>query len=372
MFNRNNILLYPFSLLFGLITALRNLMYDWKFLTSHEFSFPVICVGNITVGGTGKTPHTEYLASLFSNKFKIAILSRGYKRRSLGFIVASASSQVSDIGDEPLQIFRKFPEIIVAVDSNRVRGIKRIIKEYPGTEVVILDDGFQHRRVVPGLSILLTDFDRLFVRDHLLPYGNLRECKSNMRRADIIVVTKTPPDFAPIQRRLTGKEIDRAPYQNLFFTTTTYKDPLPVFENNDLAGKTCHELLKPGTAFLLVTGIANPLPLKKHLEVLGSEMKHLIFPDHHKYTEKDILKITDAYKDLKSSEKYVITTEKDSVRLNELNYIEDNFKQHFYYIPVGINFLNDDKENFDNLMTDYVRNNKRNNRVSEIPGCKRT
>jgi tetraacyldisaccharide 4'-kinase len=366
MFPGRNILLYPFSLLYGLITTIRNLLYDWKLLPSHEFSFPVICVGNITVGGTGKTPHTEYLAALFAKSFKIAILSRGYKRRSKGFIRATSSSKVFDIGDEPLQICRKFPEIIVAVDSNRVRGIKRIIKENPGTEVIILDDGFQHRRVLPGLAILLTDFERLFTRDHLLPYGNLRESKSNMRRADIIVVTKTPPDFAPIQRRLICKEINKAPYQNLFFSTTIYKDPVPVFENIMLQGKTCPEILRHGNAILLVTGIANPRPLKRHLEFFKTQIKHLCFPDHHNYTEKDLARITEAFNELNSQVKYIITTEKDSARFRELIHIENSIKQYFYYIPVGIHFLNDDKEYFDNLMTDYVRKNKRNNRVSEF------
>jgi tetraacyldisaccharide 4'-kinase len=364
--NRKNILLYPLSLLYGLITAFRNVLYDWKILPSHEFSFPVICVGNITVGGTGKTPHTEYLAALLSKKFNIAVLSRGYKRKSKGFISASSSSQVSDIGDEPLQIFRKFPEIKVAVDIDRVNGIKRIVTDNPDTQVIILDDGFQHRRVTPGLSILLTDFERLLIRDHMLPYGYLREYKSNMKRADIIIVTKTPEDFSPVQRRLIIKEINKAPYQNLYFTSTVYKDPIPVFGGPCPSASLAGSILRQGNGILLVTGIANPGPLKKYIGSFGPEIIHLAFPDHHNYSPDDLIMISSAFNRLTASEKYIITTEKDSVRIPETADIENYIRDAFYYIPVGIDFFNDDREHFDKLITDYVRKNKRNNRISEI------
>ena len=224
------IFLYPLSLLYGLITGIRNFLYDTGILSTVEFNFPVICVGNITVGGTGKTPHTEYLAGLLRENFKVATLSRGYKRKTRDFRIASSSSLVSDIGDEPLQIFRKFPDILVTVDRNRVHGVNRILQGYPETEVIILDDAFQHRRITPGFSILLSDFERLIVRDHMLPYGNLRENKGNMRRADIILITKSPENISPIQRRLIVKEVNKSPYQNLYFTSFIYKPPVPVFE----------------------------------------------------------------------------------------------------------------------------------------------
>ena len=168
-------MLYPLSLLYGLITAVRNFLYDSGILPSVEFPFPVICVGNITVGGTGKTPHTEYIAGLLRDKYKVATLSRGYKRKTRDFRIASRSSQVSEIGDEPMEIFRKFPDMLVTVDRNRVHGVNEILQEYPETEVIILDDGFQHRKITPGFSILLSDFERLIFRDYMLPYGNLRE-----------------------------------------------------------------------------------------------------------------------------------------------------------------------------------------------------
>jgi tetraacyldisaccharide 4'-kinase len=339
-------------------------LYDAGILPSVEFPFPVICVGNLTVGGTGKTPHTEYLTGLLRKNFKIATLSRGYKRKTRDFRIASPSSQVSEIGDEPLQISRNFPDVIVTVDRNRVNGVKRIMQEYPDTEVIILDDAFQHRRITPGYSILLSDFERLIVRDHMLPYGNLRENKVNIRRADIILITKSPENISPIQRRLIVKEIDKSPYQNLYFTTFRYKPPVPVFEN-------CREEIRPDTlecddcGIVLITGIAKPKPFKEYLQKSYNEIIHLPFPDHHNFSEKDLQAFFSAYNDLKSTNRYLFTTEKDAVRLREFTNIAEPIRSAFFYVPIGIHFLNEDKEAFDNLIIDYVRKNHRNNRVSE-------
>src|SRR5450759_1558964 len=254
-----NIFLYPISLLYGLITGFRNFLYDIGILPSVEFPFPVICVGNITVGGTGKTPHTEYIAGLLKENYKVATLSRGYKRKTRDFRIATSSTFVSDIGDEPMQICRNFPDVLVTVDRNRVHGVNTILKEYPETEVIILDDGFQHRKITPGFSILLSDFERLIVRDYMLPFGNLRESKGNMRRADIILITKSPENISPIQRRLIVKEVDKAPYQNLYFTTLTYKAPLPVFESKDPEETHLDLSQCAGCGIVLITGIANPV-----------------------------------------------------------------------------------------------------------------
>jgi tetraacyldisaccharide 4'-kinase len=340
-------------------------MYNTGILPSVEFQLPVICVGNITVGGTGKTPHTEYLLELLRGNFKVATLSRGYKRKTRDFRIASSSSLVSDIGDEPMQIFRKFTDVMVTVDRNRVHGVNKILQGNPETEVIILDDGFQHRSITPGFSILLSDFERLIVRDHMMPFGSLRESKGNMRRADIILITKSPENISPIQRRLIVKEVDKAPYQNLYFTTLTYKAPLPVFENKD-PEETHSDLSQcAGCGIVLITGIANPLPLKEYLQKTAGEIIHLSFPDHYNFKEKDIDNIYSAYNDLKSPTKYLFTTEKDSVRLREFTNIAEPIRSAFFYIPVGIHFLNDDKDEFDNLIVDYVRKNKRNYRVSE-------
>ncbi len=366
MGNRRNILLYPVSLIYGLITDIRNFLFNKGFISSVEFNIPVICVGNITVGGTGKTPHTEYLTALLrKNGFDVATLSRGYKRITRDFRIANESSLVSEIGDEPMQIFRKFPDVLVTVDRDRVNGVRMILEQKPETDVIILDDGYQHRRITPGFSILLTDFDRLIIRDHMLPYGNLRERSINMNRADIILITKSPREISPIQRRLVVKEVDKAPYQNLYFTTVVYNDPIPVFEQTEtISDKYYSEPENCG--IVLVTGIANPKPLKDYLQVKFHEIIHLSFPDHHNYNEDNILSAISAFSELKSSVKYLYTTEKDAVRLREFTNIAEPIKSAFYYIPVGIDFLNNDKEEFDNLIVDYVRKNKRNNRISEI------
>ncbi len=359
-----SIFLYPFSALYYIFTGIRNFLYDSGVLKSREFSFPVICVGNITVGGTGKTPHTEYIADLLRKDFKIAILSRGYKRKSSGFRFADQGSSSRDIGDEPLQMHRKLQGVTVAVDSNRVRGVETIMKERPDTGVIILDDGFQHRRINPGFSIILCDYSRPMIKDHLLPYGNLRESIHGMNRADIILITKSPEDISPIQRRIMVKEINKRPYQNLYFTSIRYEKPVNVFTGSepdkDIMDETCAE----NRGIVLVTGIANPEPLYSHLAKKAGEIIHLSFGDHHRFTEKDIRKITEAWTSLNSKEKYLLTTEKDAVRLREFANFAEPIRTFFYFIPVGINFLNDDREEFDNIMIDYVRKNKRNNRVS--------
>jgi tetraacyldisaccharide 4'-kinase len=364
MLNNKNILFYPIALIYGLITGLRNFLYNSGVLSSVEFHIPVICIGNITVGGTGKTPHTEYVADLLRDHFRVATLSRGYKRRSRDFRIASSASPVKEIGDEPMQIFRKFPDVLVAVDRNRVNGVNRILEEKPDIEVIILDDAFQHRRITPGFSILLFDFNRPIIRDYMMPYGNLRENKGNMRRADIILISKSPENISPIQRRIIVKEIDKAPYQNLYFTSITYKDPLPVFEDSGAAELLIDMSDTDQCGIVLITGIANPQPLKDYLNKTFKEINHLSFPDHYNFKEKDIQTISTAYIGLKSPVRYIITTEKDAVRLREFTNIAEPFKSALFYIPVGIKFLNDDKDEFDNMIVDYVRKNKRNNRVS--------
>jgi tetraacyldisaccharide 4'-kinase len=364
MEQRRSIFLYPLSLLYGLITAVRNFLYNAEILKSHEFSIPVISIGNLTVGGTGKTPHAEYIIDLLRKSFKVAILSRGYKRATGGFRYADTTSRVMDIGDESLQIFRKFQDIIVAVDRDRVNGVNSILNEKPETGVIILDDAFQHRRITPGFSILLTDFERLMIKDALLPYGNLRENINNMSRADIILITKSPENISPIQRRIIVKEINKAPYQNLYFTSIIYKDPVAVFESNNTPVSLMSLSQGNNSGIVLVTGIANTNPLYEYLQKSFSEIIHLSFGDHHNFTENDIEKITAAWSGLKSKSKYIITTEKDAVRLQEFTNFAEPLRSSFFYIPIGIIFLNDDKDEFDNLIVDYVRKNKRNNSIS--------
>jgi tetraacyldisaccharide 4'-kinase len=361
---KRSILLYPFSLIWRFISGFRNFLFDSGILNSREFSIPVICIGNLSAGGTGKTPHAEYLIDLLNKSFNVAFLSRGYKRKTRGFLLAGPELKVSDIGDEPMQVFRKFPGNTVAVDRNRVRGISNILKERPETGIIILDDGFQHRRITPGLSILLSDYENLMIRDNLLPYGNLRESAHNMTRADIIIITKSSADLSPIQRRLIVKEISKAPYQNLYFTTFTYKNPVPVFENASIDTEQFSGTDPDSRGIVLVTGVVNPKPLHEFLKKISGEIILMQFSDHHSFTRRDISRIYDSWDSLKTPAKYVFTTEKDAVRLREFTNIVEPFRSSFYYVPLEIKFLNDNKDEFDNLIIDYVRKNKRNNRIS--------
>jgi tetraacyldisaccharide 4'-kinase len=355
------LLLYPFSIVYRIITDVRNYLYEAGILVSEEFRIPLICVGNITVGGTGKTPQTEYLVDLLRKEFKIAVLSRGYKRRSKGFRSATMSSTVSDVGDEPLQIFRKFPKILLAVDSNRRKGITTIMEQYPETDLIILDDGFQHRSVKPGLSILLTDYSRLITKDHLMPYGTLRESRNNRKRADIILVSKTPEEITESEMTDIKEELNPDKRQHLFFTSVSYGDPQPVFENS---GSQAFRLMKTdpeNCGVVLVTGIAVPDPLRNFLGKHFREVVHLNYPDHHYFKEYEIEKIKTIWNGLKSQQKIIITTEKDAVRLRKFTNIEDSLKEAFYFIPVRVNFLKNEKHKFDNLIFEYVRKNKRVN-----------
>jgi len=357
MGNRRSIFLYPLSLIWRLITDFRNFLYDSKILKSHKFNLPVICVGNITVGGTGKTPHSEYLINLLNKKFNVALLSRGYRRKTRGFRFAGPGSASADIGDEPLQINRKFPDITVAVDSDRVRGVQKILSEKPETDVIILDDGYQHRRIKPGLSILLSDFGRPIWCDNLLPWGNLRERASNINRADIILITKTPENISERVRKNSESEPVLSSGQSLFLTTFIYRDPLPVFDSRSSDPLTFN---LSGCGIILITGIASPKPLYDHIRKSCKEIIHIPFGDHHNYTPADIDKIINLMNSLGTEKKYVFTTEKDAVRLREVRDIDESLRSAMYFIPVEIRFLNNKEEEFNNLIIDYVGKNKRN------------
>jgi len=346
-----------------MITDLRNLLYSTGILKSEEFDLPVICIGNITVGGTGKTPHAEYIIDLLRKDFKAALLTRGYKRRSRGFRLVSQSSTVEDAGDEPLQVFLKFPEIIVAVDRDRANGIRTILKEHPETEVIILDDGFQHRKVKPGLSILLTDFNRLMTRDFLMPYGNLRENRNNRKRAEVIVVTKTPETSSGEDLEKITREVKWDERQRIFFTSISYMEMMPLFKSEAPEKPGVQQQNRENKGAVLVTGIASPGTFKTFLEKYFEEIIHINFSDHHFFNQNDFEKISKALKDLKSEKKMVITTEKDAVRLREFTNIDDSLKESFYFIPVGVNILNEKKNEFDNMIIEYVRKNKRDDRI---------
>jgi tetraacyldisaccharide 4'-kinase len=357
---RNNLslLLYPFSLLYGLVTFIRNLLYDYNIIKSHEFPIPIISVGNITAGGTGKTPHVEYLVKLLKDEFNVAVLSRGYKRRTRHFILAGPESGVQDIGDEPVQIKQKFPDVQVAVDRKRVNGVQQLMAKIPDLDVVLLDDAYQHRRIKPGLSILLIDFHRPIMEDRLLPVGRLREKAYEKRRANIILVTKCPDRLKPIERRLIAKDASLYAFQHLYFTKLGYREPVPVFMDAS-PEISLSEIKACSPAILMVTGIANPRLYKRHLRSISTRITEMIFPDHHSFSQRDINQILQAYSNLEGEYRFIFTTEKDATRLRKFSNIDLEIKNRLFYVPIETEFLNEDNENFNYQILKYVKNNKR-------------
>ena len=356
--NNLNLLLYPFSLLYGVVTLFRNLLYDYNIIKSHEFPIPVISVGNITVGGTGKTPHVEYLVKLLKDEFNVAVLSRGYKRRTRHFILAGADSGVQEIGDEPVQIKQKFPDVDVAVDRRRVNGVQQLLTKLPDLDVIILDDAYQHRRIKPGLSILLMDFNRPIMKDLLLPAGRLRENANERRRAHIILVTKCPDRLKPIERRLIVKDLTLYAFQHLYFTKIGYRDPLPVFKDSN--GISLPEIKSGHPTILMVTGIAYPRLFKRHLRSISTSIREMKFPDHHSFSQRDINQILQEFKHMQGKNRYLFTTEKDAMRLRKFTSIDKEIRDRMFYIPVETEFLNEDTDNFNNQILKYVKNNRRN------------
>jgi len=357
------ILLFPLALLYGFIIHLRNWLFNLRIIKSVEFGFPVISVGNIGVGGTGKTPHTEYLVGLLTGKFIVAVLSRGYGRNTREFMFVENSSTTLSVGDEPLQIKKKYPEAIVAVDRNRVNGIRMIREAFPEVNVIILDDAFQHRYVTPGYNILLTSHDNLITRDYLIPFGRLREHRKNKKRADMILVSKSPEALSPLDRRMIVKEIIPSAHQHIYFTSVRYGDPVHLIDK-EVATVTLEEIGEMETQVLLVTGIASPDPLADHLNKFTDRITHLKYPDHHPFSQDDLDQIVSVYNSLPSENKCLITTEKDSVRLMEIPNIVQLLGDRIFYIPIWIIFLNNDEVEFNNYIIDYVGKNKPDNIIS--------
>ena len=356
------VILSPLSIIYGIIVSIRNKCFDLNILKSTEFDFPVISVGNLTTGGTGKTPHIEYLVKLLHDDHKIAVLSRGYKRKSKEFILATTDSSTSEIGDEPKQLKQKFHKLTVAVDRDRVNGIMKLKEKVKGLKAVLLDDAFQHRYVTPGLSIILVSYHKPVFKDYILPFGNLREGRRGIHRADIVIVTKTPASFKPIEKRLWIKNLKLYPYQFLYFTRYKYHDPQPVFKGK-MKKAELETLKKEKPAFLVVTGIANPIPLHNWLKKISKKITPLTFPDHHNFTKQDIHTINTKFDAIKNKSKFIITTEKDATRFRELNIKNETFRDNMYYVPVEVEFLYNDAKTFNKQIKDYVGKNKRINRL---------
>lgn len=331
--------LTPSSWLYGGVVYLRNKLYDWGVFSSASFDIPVVSVGNLTVGGTGKTPHVEYIVEYLASVYNIAVVSRGYKRRTKGFVLASSHSTPDSIGDEPYQIYRKYGNRIkVAVCENRAKGIRALLEIDPNINLVILDDGFQHRKIQPKVHLLLVDYNRPVYEDKLLPLGRLREPRRSMERADIVVVTKVPADTKPIDMRVIKKKLDLWAFQKLFFSTVRYGELTPVFDRE--ARYTVYlDQLTHNDAALLLTGIANPRPFVRHFKGYQVRVKVKHFADHHDFTREDLEAIAEAYENLKGARKLIITTEKDAVRLANNPYFPENLKPYIFYLPISVDTL---------------------------------
>jgi tetraacyldisaccharide 4'-kinase len=345
-------ILYPFSLVYGFVMQLRNILFDLRILPSAHFNKAVISVGNLSMGGTGKTPHIEYLIRLLSTSVSVATLSRGYGRESKGFILASSGSKVNDIGDEPLQLVSKFDNIKVAVDEKRKRGLTNLISRYDDLDVILLDDAFQHRYVKPGLSILLTSYSKLYSEDHVVPSGTLREFPAGANRADIIIVTKTPKIFSPISRRRVIEDLTIQKHQQIFFSYIAYNEPVPLLEPAPSAFPV--KLV----SILLLTGIADHSCLQEHIERLCSDIVLLRFHDHHSFTESDIASIASRFNEIPTQKKVIITTEKDAMRLRTVQLSPLLEHLPIFYIPICIEFHEKDKDLFNKQVLSYVNRYK--------------
>ncbi|MBC8462108.1 MAG: tetraacyldisaccharide 4'-kinase [Deltaproteobacteria bacterium] len=332
----------------------RNWFFNWGWLPSQEFDTPIITIGNLSYGGTGKTPHIEYLIRLLRERFLIATLSRGYGRSSTGFVLASKRSAYKYVGDEPLQFAKKYKDVKVAAVENRVEGIEELQKRFLKLDAILLDDAFQHRYVKPGLSILLTDFHKLYTDDFVIPSGTLREFACGAKRADIIVVTKTPKIFSPITRRRIMEELKPRQGQQIFFSYIQYSDPVIVTPTSTSVNPYSSSMI------LLFTGIANDYPMREYLRRHCRELEVMKFPDHHPYMLDDLKKIKDKFDDLPTKKKVIFTTEKDIMRIKTPELSNFVKRLPLFYLPIKIEFHGDDKSQFDQTIMNYVEKNSRN------------
>ncbi|WP_299109439.1 tetraacyldisaccharide 4'-kinase [uncultured Tenacibaculum sp.] len=335
------ILLFPFAVLYDIITSIRNYFFDTGVLKSTKFKIPVLAVGNLSVGGTGKSPQIEYLIRLLKNDYKIAVLSRGYKRKTKGFQLINENHATEDVGDEPMQFYRKFKEeVYIAVDSDRTNGIQQLLQLDSPPELILLDDAYQHRKVTASTYILLTKFDDLFINDFILPTGTLRESRRGVNRARAIVVTKCPEKLSVLEQDELVRRINPSPNQEVFFSTIVYDEQLGGIDQLKLEDLTEAEIV-------LVTGIANPSSLLNYLNEREVKFHHIKFPDHHHFSEADLKRIQQQFNNIQHPQKYIVTTEKDFVRLEgKLNSLA--------YIGIKNTFLGDEK-GFDSLVLDEIR-----------------
>jgi tetraacyldisaccharide 4'-kinase len=347
------ILLFPFSLLYGLIVITRNLLFDKRIIRSVNFNLPIICVGNLSVGGTGKSPMVEYLINSLIHYYRVATLSRGYKRKTKGYALAGVNTTALEIGDEPMQFHLKYPGVAVAVGEERVVAIPQLLHDRPDTQVIILDDAFQHRAIRAGLNILLTEYNNLFTRDFFLPTGDLRDQRSSYKRAQVIVITKCPSGLTQLDREKVIKEIQPLPNQKVFFSCIKYGIPYHIISKEE-------KKLTVNGEVLLVCGIANPAPLKLYLSDNTKAYYQMLFTDHHIFTIDDLNKITDQFREIEYNQKLILTTEKDAVRLVKFQQELQNIP--LYVLPINSNFLFDEAKHFDTAVANFINEFKLKNK----------
>ena len=344
------LLLYPFSVIYNTVSTIRNWLFDFNIFSSISYPIPIICIGNLSIGGSGKTPHTNYIIDLLKKEYSIAVLSRGYGRVAKGFKYVQNTDSAKYVGDEPLLYKQKHPNIIVAIEKDRNKGVQKIMNDFPEIDVILLDDGLQHRWINPGLKIVITPYQKPYFNDYLFPFGSLRENKSGANRSDIIIVSKCPENMNPTAKKGMKSELHLFASQSAFFSSIKY---------SDLRCMTSSELLIDfkDYSITLVTGISDPSLIIGYFKNKEQEVRHQNFADHHKYTLSDIQKILNEYNKDKSIKKLILTTEKDAVKLME-------FENHFgdvniYILPINIAF--EKQEEFEKQILNYVENNKRNN-----------
>ncbi len=354
----SKLILLPCSKLYGAIIYVRNKMFDWKILPQHEFDIPIVVVGNLAVGGTGKTPHTEYIVEALRNNFHIAILSRGYKRSTKGFVLATPFSKPRDIGDESFQMYQKFgKKVTVAVCEDRVHGIRELQRLDPELNLVVLDDAFQHRYVKPAVSIVVTEFNRPLYEDKMLPYGRLREPVRGINRADVVVVSKCPDTMKDLDYALFKKNLGLFPYQDVFFSRYSYQQLVPLFPDQS-RGVPCLEWMDAEDSILAVAGINNPRPFIRYLKSYMPKVRVNIFPDHYNFNRKDFQMLLKRYKTMKGKNRILITTEKDAVRMVASPYFPPELRAITYYLPVKVEFDVHGNREFSQELTRLIRNSR--------------
>jgi tetraacyldisaccharide 4'-kinase len=345
------LLLYPFTLIFATIVTIRNLLFDWGILESTRYNLPIISIGNLTVGGTGKTPLTELLIRHLEKNKSIALLSRGYGRKTKGVIIASPTDDYNSIGDEPMQIKTKFKNLTIAVAERRRDGIQALLNLPNSPQVILLDDAFQHRYVNPGLSIVVMDYYRPIWRDLCLPAGNLREPKKGMNRANLVVVNKCPSELSEQEAfRIQNKlKIDNP--EMLFFTSIHYGEPVPLIPQTN---SFLYQLNESGKNLVAMAGIGNPEPFFNMAKKFEVPLTTLKFADHHDFTPSDLRKMEVLCNDNKKAGSLLLTTEKDAIRLSSANNLSNQFLQNIWYIPIELKFLFDAQTRFERKIDSYV------------------